>query len=165
MLFLFWVVLILFTIVKSKIVHYSSLCYFPLTFLAATSVYNLIEGRIAFNKWMKTGIAFIGGIYALLLIALPWIMMHPERLSPLFNDPFAQGNLEAAVSWTGWEMLPGIWLLGVLWVSLRWIGEEGNGKAAHQRLRRLVWRNGCVCDADPDFLHQPRGKLFAARRH
>lgn len=128
MLFLFWVVLILFTIVKSKIVHYSSLCYFPLTFLAATTVYNLIEGRIALNKWLKTGIALIGGIYALLLIALPWIMMHPERLSPLFNDPFAQGNLEAAVSWTGWEMLPGIWLLGVLWISLRWIGEEGSGK-------------------------------------
>lgn len=127
MLFLFWVVLILFTIVKSKIVHYSSLCYFPLTFLAATSVYNLIEGRIALNKWMKTGIAFIGGVYALLLISLPWVMMHPERLSPLFNDPFAQGNLEAAVSWTGWEMLPGIWLLGVLWLSLRWIGGEGDG--------------------------------------
>jgi len=128
MLFLFWVVLILFTIVKSKIVHYSSLAYFPLTFLAATAVYNLMEGRIAFSRWMKTGIATIGGIYALLLIALPWVMMHPERLSPLFNDPFAQGNLEAAVSWTGWEMLPGLWLLGVLWFSLRWIGEEGNGK-------------------------------------
>ena len=123
MLFLFWVVLILFTIVKSKIVHYSSLCYFPLTFLAATTVYNLIEDRIAFSKWMKAGIAFIGGIFALLLIALPWIMMHPERLIPLFNDPFAQGNLEATVTWTGWEMLPGLWLLGVLVLSLRWIGQ------------------------------------------
>jgi len=127
MLFLFWVVLILFTIVKSKIVHYSSMCYFPLTFLAATAVYNLIEGRIAFSKWMKAGIAFIGGIYALLLIALPWIMMHPEWLKPLFNDPFAQGNLDAEVVWTGWEMLPGIWMLGVLWVSLRWIGEGNFG--------------------------------------
>lgn len=123
MLFLFWVVLILFTIVKSKIVHYSSLCYFPLTFLAATTVYNLMEDRIAFSKWMKAGIAFIGGIFALLLIALPWIMMHPERLIPLFNDPFAQGNLEATVIWTGWEMLPGLWLLGVLVLSLRWIGQ------------------------------------------
>jgi hypothetical protein len=35
MVILFWVVLILFSIVKTKIVHYSSLCYFPLTYLAA----------------------------------------------------------------------------------------------------------------------------------
>ena len=39
MLILFWVVLILFSIVKTKIVHYSSLCYYPLTFLAAFSFY------------------------------------------------------------------------------------------------------------------------------
>jgi 4-amino-4-deoxy-L-arabinose transferase-like glycosyltransferase len=32
MVILFWVVLILFSIVKTKIVHYSSLAYFPLTF-------------------------------------------------------------------------------------------------------------------------------------
>jgi 4-amino-4-deoxy-L-arabinose transferase-like glycosyltransferase len=32
---LFWVVLLLFTVVKTKIMHYSSLTYYPLTFLAA----------------------------------------------------------------------------------------------------------------------------------
>ncbi|MBP8823485.1 MAG: glycosyltransferase family 39 protein, partial [Flavobacteriales bacterium] len=31
LLILFWVVLLLFSLVKTKIVHYSSLCYFPLT--------------------------------------------------------------------------------------------------------------------------------------
>ena len=31
----FWVVLILFSIVRTKIIHYSSFCYFPLTYLAA----------------------------------------------------------------------------------------------------------------------------------
>ncbi|HEY1038155.1 MAG TPA: glycosyltransferase family 39 protein, partial [Bacteroidia bacterium] len=34
MIILFWVVLILFTIVKTKIVHYSSMCWYPLTFLS-----------------------------------------------------------------------------------------------------------------------------------
>jgi len=124
MLFLFWTVLILFSIVESKIVHYSSMCYFPLTFLAASAIHNLLDGRIAFSRWMKFGIAAIGGIYALLLIALPWVMMQSDRLKPLFNDPFAQGNLEAAVRWTGWEMLPGIWLMGVLYISLRWLSQE-----------------------------------------
>src|SRR5262249_42718142 len=38
MLILFWVVMLLFSIVKTKIVHYSSLTYFPLSFLAAHTV-------------------------------------------------------------------------------------------------------------------------------
>ena len=38
MLILFWVVLVLFSIVQSKIVHYSSLCYFPLTYFAALTL-------------------------------------------------------------------------------------------------------------------------------
>lgn len=50
MKFLFWVVLILFTIVKSKIVHYSSMCYFPLTYLAAVVIYHIYEGNITFNR-------------------------------------------------------------------------------------------------------------------
>jgi 4-amino-4-deoxy-L-arabinose transferase-like glycosyltransferase len=40
MLLLFWVVMILFSIVKTKIVHYSSLTYFPLSFLAACAIYS-----------------------------------------------------------------------------------------------------------------------------
>ena len=42
---LFWVVIILFTVVKTKIVHYSSLCYFPLSFLAALYINGLIERK------------------------------------------------------------------------------------------------------------------------
>src|SRR6185503_5291082 len=40
MLILFWVVTILFTIVQSRIIHYSSLAWFPVTFLAAYSFYK-----------------------------------------------------------------------------------------------------------------------------
>ena len=43
-LVLFWVVLGVFTLVKTKIVHYSSLCYLPLTFFAARYVqYNIAQ--------------------------------------------------------------------------------------------------------------------------
>src|SRR5690606_10029199 len=38
LLALFWTVLIIFSVVKTKIVHYSSLCYFPLTFIAALAL-------------------------------------------------------------------------------------------------------------------------------
>ena len=49
---LFWVVLLLFSIVKTKIVHYSSLCYFPLTYLAAVQLYRMSHD----GKRMKTGV-------------------------------------------------------------------------------------------------------------
>lgn len=46
---LFWVVLIAFSIVKTKIIHYSSLTYFPLSFLASWSAYQLIKGNWKFR--------------------------------------------------------------------------------------------------------------------
>ncbi|MED5301753.1 MAG: glycosyltransferase family 39 protein, partial [Bacteroidota bacterium] len=42
---LFWVVLILFTIVSTKIVHYSSLAYFPLSYLASIEIQKLQFGK------------------------------------------------------------------------------------------------------------------------
>lgn len=114
MKYLFWVVLILFSIVQSKIVHYSSLCYFPLTYLAALSVEHLMDGKIPWKAWMQGLLYSIGGLFVLLLVALPFVGRQAERLAPLFKDPFAQGNLQAEVSWTGAELLPGLVLLGLL---------------------------------------------------
>ncbi len=114
MKYLFWVVLILFSIVKSKIVHYSSMCYFPLTFLAALTIDKIIAGEIRLNRWMKFGLWAIAGLFILAVCAMPFLAMNIEVLKPLFNDPFAQANLEADVRWTGWEVIPGVFLLGVL---------------------------------------------------
>ncbi len=116
---LFWVVLILFTIVKSKIVHYSSMCYFPLTFLAAWTIYLLLQKKIQVNRWLGGGTVGIGGLYVIAVLALPLVGKNIEVLKPLFDDPFAVANMEAEVHWTGWEALPGLWLLGVLLLSLR----------------------------------------------
>ena len=41
-----WVVPILFSVVQSKIVHYSSLTYFPVSFLAALSVQELLQKKL-----------------------------------------------------------------------------------------------------------------------
>jgi len=42
MMVLFWVVMILFTIVTTKIVHYSSMAYLPLSYLAALYITQLV---------------------------------------------------------------------------------------------------------------------------
>ncbi len=119
MKFLFWVVLILFTIVRSKIVHYSSMCYFPLTYLAAFVLYNMMEGKVQFNNWMRGGLIGVASLYILVTIAMPILGQDATRLAPLFDDPFAVGNLEAQVNWTGWEVIPGILLLAILIVGIR----------------------------------------------
>lgn len=117
---LFWVVLILFTIVKSKIVHYSSMCYFPLTFLAALVVYKIINREINFNNWMKTGLAVIGGLYIVAILIAPYIGNHIELIKPLFEkDPFAVANLNAHVKWTGLEVIPGLLLLALIIFTFR----------------------------------------------
>ena len=128
MFILFWVVLILFTIVQSKIVHYSSLCYFPLTFLAAHTMNQLLEGKIVFNNWLRIGLLVIGGIYILATIAVAIIGQHPDWIKPLFeSDPFAQANLEAAVNWSMWHIIPGIFLFSILLITF-WFFKNNNYK-------------------------------------
>ncbi|MES2730701.1 MAG: glycosyltransferase family 39 protein [Bacteroidota bacterium] len=125
MVILFWVVLILFTIVKSKIVHYSSMCYFPLTYLAALTVYQILEKKISFNGWMKFGLVFIASLFGLATIALPFLAQHIDILRPLFSkDPFAAANLDAKVHWTGWEATAGVFLLAITGLSIRWISKN-----------------------------------------
>ncbi|HNG90068.1 MAG TPA: phospholipid carrier-dependent glycosyltransferase, partial [Saprospiraceae bacterium] len=43
---LFWVVLVLFSVVRTKIVHYSSLAYFPLTYLGAATLWRAIRWKV-----------------------------------------------------------------------------------------------------------------------
>ena len=94
---LFWIVLILFTVVKSKIVHYSSLAYYPLTYFAAVSLYNISEGKWKFRGWMKTMLVIIGLLAGILTAVLPFLGMNIDKLKPLFkNDPFAMENMNAA---------------------------------------------------------------------
>ena len=113
MLMLFWIVLILFTIVNTKIVHYSSLAYFPLTYLAAIVIEQMREKKIIFRSWMKVGLLLIAVPFGLALIALPWLMMDLEVMKPLFSsDPFAMANLDAEIYWSGWESISGLIFIG-----------------------------------------------------
>jgi 4-amino-4-deoxy-L-arabinose transferase-like glycosyltransferase len=60
---LFWVVLIVFSIVKTKIVHYSSLTYLPMSFLAALFIDKLIHGEQMLKNWQSV----LLGMFAVLL--------------------------------------------------------------------------------------------------
>lgn len=119
MLMLFWVVLILFTIVKTKIVHYSSMTYYPLTFLAALVLHKVIDGEIKVGKAMKFGLISIALLTGTITIALPFLGMNVELLKPLFQqDLFALANLNAEVPWTGFESIVGVILMGATITSV-----------------------------------------------
>jgi len=114
MVILLWVVLILFSLVRTKIVHYSSLCYFPLTYLAALQLQGAWEQRTRFG-WSRYLVGAIGGIIALIFIAVPFIGMRIGLIEPLFaKDPFGQANLQAEVSWSGVESIAGLLLATAL---------------------------------------------------
>lgn len=121
MMILFWVVLVLFTIVQSKIVHYSSMCYFPLTYLATLVLSQLDARKLAFNGWLRTGLIVVGGVYVLATVGAPILARRMDLLKlAVGDDAFARANLDAAINWTGWEATPGIWLLIVLILSVYW---------------------------------------------
>ena len=125
MIILFWVVLILFSIVQSKIVHYSSMCYFPLTFLAALTIHQIIQGKIGFNNWMKFGLVAIALIFGIATTAAPFIGQNIHVLKPLLQkDPFAVANLGAEVNWTGWEAIAGILIVLITFLAIYFIQKK-----------------------------------------
>ncbi|MBN2350019.1 MAG: glycosyltransferase family 39 protein [Bacteroidales bacterium] len=117
MLILFWVVLVLFTIVKTKIVHYSSLCYFPMSFLAAFAIYKMVEGEFRYRSWQTVLLATIAALYALLGVVLPQIDSLKNVLinKGYITDTFVIGNLQAQAHWRGFESFLGfLFLAGII---------------------------------------------------
>ncbi len=106
MIILFVVVLTIFSIVKTKIVHYSSLCYFPITFLAAFVLHQPEENLL--GKKISAAISFIiGALYSIVLIALPLLGNELPRFTVYVHDKFAQANMQAQVEWMHWLVLIG----------------------------------------------------------
>ena len=114
MLILFWVVLILFSIVKTKIVHYSSLCYFPLTFMGALAIRDLLNGSARWRRWLSVLLIVFASVFAIVVSLLPLVDRFKSRIirSGIIKDDFAVANLQADVQWTGYE-----WLLGLILIS------------------------------------------------
>lgn len=113
MLILFWVVLILFSIIQTKILHYSSLAYFPLTFLAANSVYQIKNGKQKWSSWQSVVIIIISIILSSVLFSVQFIDKFKSYIieNKLINDEFTLANLEASGGWTGFEFLPGLFFI------------------------------------------------------
>jgi hypothetical protein len=149
MLIMFWVVLLLFSITQSRIIHYSSLAWFPVTFLAAYTFYKWEGGELAYKRYAGVIAAIVGGLLAILLIAAPVIGMNLHWITPYVKDEFAIANMQAEVNWTFWDALPGVLLAVVLiaglvqlkkrdFVKARWIFFGGNAIVVFLALALIV---------------------------
>lgn len=125
---LFWTVMILFSLTTTKIVHYSSLTYIPLAFLATLYIDKLIERHRKINVALLLMLGFFGLIFSFLLAAVPYIGSHPDLLIPYLHDPFAVASLNVPVNWTGYESLIGVAYFIAVMVSLAWLYRKMNVK-------------------------------------
>ncbi|MFN0274254.1 MAG: ArnT family glycosyltransferase [Chitinophagales bacterium] len=92
---LFWVVMVLFTIVSTKIIHYSSLAYFPLSFFAATYLiekFHLHQKKKIFSR----AYLILGAFWALCILSVISFPFYKEKILPYIHDVFAVSNMQAS---------------------------------------------------------------------
>ncbi len=123
MLYSFWIVLILFSIVKTKIVHYSSYCYFPMSFLAAYAVYSVVQENKKLPKWLVIGQLVLTCLLGIIVFMAPVFDKNKNWVIEKFNitHSFTVGNLQGNPGWTYWVSLIGILLIAGTVYSLRQI--------------------------------------------
>ncbi len=117
MMVLFWVVMILFTIVTTKIVHYSSMAYLPLSYLAALYINRLIKAKSTVPKAISWVYLVVGLVFGILLTSLPLVIYFIETIKPFIDDPFAVAGLLKPVHWSGFEFMIGLIFMAAVIVS------------------------------------------------
>ncbi len=120
MILLLIVVVVVFSLVQTKIVHYSSLAYFPITFLAAQGITDVKGTR--WPRYWAFAVSGIGFIWAALFLAVPIVglMIANGRLDPsrLANEPLVRAVLAARVGWSPADLIVGPAYLATILVAL-----------------------------------------------
>ena len=100
MTYLLVVVLVVFSIVQTKILHYSSLCNFPITFLAAYYLSNLFDGKLKWSWRQTVPLITIGVLIVVAITGGIFVMQRPDVFINYVKDDFAKDCLKATVYWT-----------------------------------------------------------------
>jgi 4-amino-4-deoxy-L-arabinose transferase-like glycosyltransferase len=131
MYLLLGVVIIFFSLVNTKLLHYSSLAYFPLTFLAAWVWEKWIDRKIEIGGWQVVLIFLIALFIGLLAIFFPLLTDHYDWLLSLdfkFLGAFPRAALQRNVHWSGYEVFIGVFLiLGVIIASVQILRRDRRG--------------------------------------
>lgn len=110
MLSLLIVVLLVFSLVQTKVIHYSSLAYFPITFFASYFIYYLLKGKRKWHWYHAALFLLVGIIWGTALTLVPILGLNTDVIVGIINgnDPFAAANLNAQVYWSYSEAAYGL---------------------------------------------------------
>lgn len=117
---LFWVVILLFSIVTTKIIHYSSMTYLPLSFLAAYTLYNSSVLKITLSKALRTTFIILGTLIAVIISAIILIVVNKEMFLGLFKDEFVSAAMAVNPDWSGFEpFICVVFLAGIILCAIQ----------------------------------------------
>ena len=113
------VVLVLFSIVQSKIVHYSSMAYYPVSFLSAWAISHFLDGHIKWKAWHKYIGFGIATLICIVLVVLPLAGQNIHVLRDAFEfDAFSAAAMTAQVGWPHTTYLPALWMIATLMIFI-----------------------------------------------
>ena len=112
------VVLIVFSLVQTKIIHYSSMDYYPITFFAAYGLNYLIESKNKVSKWQIGLLCFIGFIWGLALLVTPYLGLNIDKIKPYIHDANFLEQLKTPIEWNLWACGFGIIFSFVFFIGI-----------------------------------------------
>jgi 4-amino-4-deoxy-L-arabinose transferase-like glycosyltransferase len=116
---LFFVVITLFSLAKTKIIHYSSMAYFPITFLSADYLDNLYIQGSRPGKKIRGAFIVLGSLIVGLLISIPFLALYKYYWLHKVTDDFVKAMIAMSVSWSWVECLVGVSYGALIIISYR----------------------------------------------
>ena len=109
------IVLVVFSIVKTKIIHYSSMDYYPITFFSALGLGYLIDKKTKLSNSFTLILILIGSIWFLALILIPIAGNNIELIKPYIGDKNLLEQLKTPIKWHYWASILGL-IFGVIFL-------------------------------------------------
>lgn len=112
------VVLVVFSLVKTKIIHYSSMDYYPITFFSAIGIGYLIDKKNKMPNYFIGILGFIGFIWFLALVFTPIAGNYIELIKPYIGDKNFLEQLKTPINWHYTASLLGLILGATLFYGI-----------------------------------------------
>lgn len=108
---MFWVVLLGFSVVRTKIIHYSSLCYFPMSYMVAQHIVHRFRSGATWGSAWAVSIGAMGLLWGAVLMAVSTFEWWSESIiDPKELNPEAAAILSQTVDPRSWTLVFGLLL-------------------------------------------------------
>lgn len=132
-------VLVVFTLVRTKIIHYSSLAYFPVSWLAAESFSGFSEKQVRIPVWLKTIAILSAGLFSIVFASFPVLMKYREYFMSFISDEFVRACLSADSIWSLWHILIAMFLAALfMFTTIKMLNQPAKRNLFYSNLLILL---------------------------